>query len=300
MTTITSLTTLVSHYLPVIERQLAAAINFKMPDTRKTLENAMQYSMTPKAKRIRPMLALATQLLFSKTIKPIIPVAVAIELMHTYSLIHDDLPAMDNDTYRRGQLTCHKQFDEATAILAGDTLNTYAFEILTRQLPKCYPAEQILSATAALAHACGINGMTGGQMMDLKSPDHSDFKYLFAMHRLKTGALITASLEIPAILNQAPQGTQKIIKSLGNHLGILFQIADDILDVTGTIKTLGKTAKKDYDQNKLTYVRFFGLEEAKNKLYQEADAAQAQLKKLKNHDTRLFNNFITYFTERDY
>jgi geranylgeranyl diphosphate synthase type II len=200
----------------------------------------------------------------------------ALEMLHTYSLIHDDLPALDNDDLRRGRPTCHKAFGEATAILAGDALQTYAYEVLARL--RC-PAEARVRIIEEIAHATGtIDGMIGGQVMDLeaehKRPDAQTLDYI---HRAKTGALITCALVSGAIYAGASEDQVASIRNYGHMAGLAFQIADDILDVTQTSEQLGKTAGKDLAAEKTTYPSLYGLEASEQKAQQLVNDACAQL-----------------------
>ena len=274
-----SFETFSSVYTPLIDHTLDQILSFDLADGRERLSQAMRYSVLAKGKRIRPLLCVATFLLFSEKPKPIYPVATCLELMHTYSLIHDDLPAMDDDTLRRGCPTCHIQFDEATAILAGDTLNTLTFEILATHLSGSFHASHILKAITLLARSCGVYGMAGGQMLDLTVKSQSEYDIL-QIHRLKTGALIQASILIPAVLSGVSEEVETHLGAFGAHLGLLFQMVDDILDVTACSQTLGKTALKDIAQEKSTFVSALGLETAQKRVAQQHDLALSELRKV--------------------
>jgi geranylgeranyl diphosphate synthase, type II len=290
-----------SEYKHLIESKLKQYLSFKIDDPRAELAEAMLYSISAKAKRIRPLIMIATTKLFNNKVKQIFPLACAIEMIHTYSLIHDDLPAMDNDDFRRGQPTCHKKFGEDIAILAGDTLNTYAFEILAKELPKHYLPENVLQVISMLAIACGVKGMAGGQVLDLKTDiSNQDYDYLKKMHALKTGAIIKVCVTLPAILEGASSQELAHLERYGQHLGLLFQIVDDILDVVGKKETLGKSPNKDQEQNKLTYTQLFGLEKAKELMKNEADKAYNQLKSLSGLNTEILEEMIVYLTKRNF
>jgi geranylgeranyl diphosphate synthase type II len=202
-----------------------------------------------------------------------LPAAVAIELVHTYSLIHDDLPAMDDDALRRGRPTCHVQFDEATAILAGDGLLTLAFEVLSRRLPAAAAAACILE----LATAAGIEGMVGGQQADLEAESAGpvrDLPELESIHRRKTGRLICAALRMGArIAGAAPEALQRL-QVYGESLGLAFQIADDLLDITATAEQLGKQTQKDAGRGKLTYPALLGVDSSRRRAEQLVERAQ--------------------------
>ena len=268
-------TNFAQHQLPAIELAIHDYLNQSFSDQRQVLMDAMKYAAQNGGKRMRPVLALASFQMYSTDIAAILPFAVAIELLHTYSLIHDDLPAMDNDTMRRGRPTCHIQFGEDIAILAGDTLNTCAFELLAN-LP--FSPELVLDAIRRFALACGVTGMSGGQVLDLKST-HSSATVVETIHRLKTGALIEAGISIPALLAGATPEHLKSFAHFGKELGLLFQIRDDILDVIGG-NELGKTPQKDLVQNKLTCCSKYGLQGAKNEMMTCANSALAALSEL--------------------
>ena len=226
------------------------------------LEEAMRYSLLGGGKRIRPVLALATAEALGGEPEPILPLAAALELIHTYSLIHDDLPAMDDDDLRRGRLTCHRAFGEDVAILAGDALYAEAFRLLlTRQSGA--PA-RVLAAAARLATATGVGGMVGGQYIDVTGGAEPGANGLRRLHALKTGQLIAASVECVFELLPAVAGVDGAsLRAFAAELGVLFQIVDDILDVTGTQEALGKQQGADARLGKRTYVTEFGLDGAR-------------------------------------
>jgi len=280
--------TFLEQSLPVIEQHLSDALSHRFNDERDELMGAMRYATTAGGKRMRPVLAMAAYRLFSEDMAPIMPVAVALELTHTYSLIHDDLPAMDNDSLRRGKPTCHIQFGEDMAILAGDTLNTYAFECLTHL---AFPPDRVIQAIRCFANACGANGMSGGQVIDLKSHTHSK-ACVEQMHRLKTGALIEASLTLPALLAGAPSQVVDALRTFGSELGLLFQIKDDLLDVTGG-KDIGKTPHKDTAQAKKTYCSTHGMAGAKQAMATCAQHAHTVLQTIP-HDISILASAIDY------
>jgi geranylgeranyl diphosphate synthase type II len=268
-------------YKPIIEQALLDALPTDPGDPRMQLTQAMRYSLTAKAKRIRPLLCIASFLMFHDDVSRILPVATALEMIHSYSLIHDDLPAMDDDDLRRGMPTCHVKFGEDIAILAGDTLNTLAFEILTETLLSHYSAPAILRAINELSKACGVYGMAGGQVMDLKKPESLvDDTYIHRLHALKTGALIRASITIPAILEQSSEEILMLLTQFGNHAGVLFQMVDDILDVIGSKEELGKTPQKDIKQDKLTFISLYGLETSKTMALHQAELGKKILSEL--------------------
>jgi geranylgeranyl diphosphate synthase type II len=227
-----------------------------------SIHRAMRHSVFAGGKRLRPILCMeSARMVGGEMPEGVDELGAAIEMLHTYSLVHDDLPALDNDDLRRGRPTCHKAFGEATAILAGDALATTAYEVMARL--KC-PAEARVKIIEELAHGTGtIDGMIGGQVLDLEA-EHTrpDAKTLEYIHRSKTGALITASLVSGCLyVNATPTELQRV-REFGRAAGLAFQIADDILDVTQTSEQLGKTAGKDLAVEKVTYPSLYGLEKS--------------------------------------
>ena len=238
----------------------------------------MKYAVTNGGKRLRPYLVYETAHLFGVDFSSSLRTAVALEMLHSYSLVHDDLPAMDNDDLRRGKQTCHKQFDEATAILAGDGLLTYAFEILSAPQTAA-DAETRCELISLLANGAGaFDGMIAGQMLDLyaeKLPASTDAEALIKhIEEMKTGRLIRYACEAGAVLGKAsPQQRQALI-GYSRKIGIAFQIADDILDVEGEQELVGKTLNKDAAQGKVTFVTLYGLDNAKQISRQLIDEAR--------------------------
>jgi geranylgeranyl diphosphate synthase type II len=226
------------------------------------LEDAMRYSLLAGGKRIRPVLSLATARAVGIEESDVLPLAGAIELIHTYSLIHDDLPAMDDDALRRGEPTCHVKFGEDVAILAGDGLYAEAFRhLLTHQ--RSAP-DRVLAAAAELAAATGVNGMVGGQYADVRQPAPAGSAELRRVHELKTGRLISASVLCVLLLTGIEDGAGSApFRRFASELGVLFQIIDDILDVTGTDDALGKPRGSDERHGKRTYVSQFGIDRAR-------------------------------------
>ncbi len=229
------------------------------------LTDAMKYSLFAGGKRIRPILALAAHEACGGDPNDIFPQAAAIELIHTYSLIHDDLPAMDNDDLRRGKPTNHKLFGEAMAILAGDALLTEAFHMMTINSPKISPI-LLVEAISDIAVSAGALGMVGGQALDILSENKVPDKEIVALiHINKTAALIKSSVRIGAILAGSTKDKLEALTRYGENLGIAFQIIDDILDIEGTTEELGKFAGSDKNKHKMTYPGAVGLDEAKKK-----------------------------------
>jgi geranylgeranyl diphosphate synthase, type II len=221
------------------------------------LEEAMRYSLLAGGKRIRPVLTLATALDTGHPPSRVLPLAAAVELIHTYSLIHDDLPAMDDDDLRRGRATNHRRFGEDVAILAGDALFAEAFKHVLGQ--QAGEPEHVLAAVCELASATGVDGMVGGQYLDVKGLAED----IRTLHELKTGRLIGASVECVLLVTGTSQETTTLFRSFAGELGVLFQIIDDILDVTGTDDALGKPRGSDERHGKETYVSRFGLDGAR-------------------------------------
>lgn len=262
------------------------------------LSTASLYALSNGGKRIRPIMTYASSVSTgSKTDNLALDhAACAIELIHTYSLIHDDLPAMDDDDLRRGKPSCHKAFDEATAILAGDALHSLAFELLA-DAPGLN-AEQRIAMIKILAAAAGPRGMVGGQAIDITATDSEmTLEQLQTMHELKTGALIRAALALGGIASGASQTQLMALDNYGRHIGLAFQVVDDVLDVESDTATLGKTQGKDSEANKATYVKLMGVEGAKSEarcLLAEALAALEDFGDTANH----LRDLARYIIER--
>ena len=246
----------------IVEKYLKEILNIN--ENPKLIYDAMAYSVFAGGKRLRPILCLSSCELMNGKLEEVLPVACAIELIHTYSLIHDDLPAMDNDDLRRGKPTNHKIFGEAIAILAGDALLNLGYEILIKHsLETQQNYRNILKATNEIAMAAGVQGMIGGQVLDIlyenKTISYDELKY---MHEHKTGALIEAAICSGAFVAGAKENDIEILREYAKLLGLAFQIKDDILDVTGNEKTLGKKIGSDEATGKSTFVTVFGLKRA--------------------------------------
>ena len=231
------------------------------------IHEAMRYSLFAGGKRVRPVLAIAAAEAVGATTADLLPVASALELIHTYSLIHDDLPAMDDDDLRRGRPTCHKAYGEAIAILAGDGLLTMAFEVLSdpRRM-KSIQARTLVSINREIAVASGVFGMVGGQVVDIQSENKEiDFPTLEYIHTHKTGALIRASVRVGALYAKAGKRQFAALTRYGEMVGLAFQIVDDILDLTGKQEELGKDIGSDLEKGKKTFPSFLGLEESRRR-----------------------------------
>ncbi|MDZ8260245.1 geranylgeranyl diphosphate synthase CrtE [Nostoc sp. ChiQUE01b] len=258
------------------DNALAQAIPIVYPEK---IYESMRYSLLAGGKRIRPILCLATCEMMGGTIEMAMPTACAVEMIHTMSLIHDDLPAMDNDDYRRGQLTNHKVYGEDVAILAGDGLLALAFEFVAIQTPESVKREVVLQVIARLGRALGAGGLVGGQVVDLESEGKSDISLetLNFIHKHKTAALLEACVVCGGLITNAlPEDVQRLTRYAQN-IGLAFQIIDDILDITSTQEQLGKTAGKDQRANKVTYPSLWGLEESRSKAQELVKAACVEL-----------------------
>jgi geranyltranstransferase len=278
-----------------IEQWLGEVLNSPNQEFEQLYES-MNYSLMQGGKRIRPILTKAVLEMLYKEPADYKEFLCAMECIHTYSLVHDDLPAMDNDDYRRGNLTNHKVYGEGLAILAGDGLLTYAFQLMTSNTVAS--AQQKIDAIQCVATAAGPEGMVGGQAFDLLSEDkHIPLEELKVLHTGKTGALFNASVELGLILGSANNATRTALMEYSNCLGLLFQITDDILDVTGTIEELGKTPGSDIRQHKSTYVSLLGLEQAKHQAYLVGSQAHDALN-LVSYDTTILSALIDYLLER--
>ena len=246
-------------------------------ETEQYLFEAIRYASLNGGKRLRPFLVVQSANLFEVNQISAVRTGAALELIHCYSLVHDDLPAMDDDDLRRGKPTLHKQFDEATAILVGDALLTLAFEVLAD--PETHPNSNVrIELVSALAKAAGANGMVGGQMIDLLSENQKlNIQQIKYLQRLKTGKLITFACEAGAILGEATETDRKSLQKYACDLGLAFQIADDLLDVEGNMQEVGKAVNKDRDAGKATFVSILGIERARTEANQLTKQAIAHL-----------------------
>lgn len=265
------------------------------------LAESMNYSVRVGGKRLRPMMMVESCKLFGNEHPALLDFAAALEMIHTYSLIHDDLPAMDNDEYRRGHLTNHAKYGEAAAILAGDGLLNYAFEIVANALAKCKGDEAAVRAFCILSKKAGLFGMIGGQSVDVESEKTGvplDLDDLDFVYKLKTCALIEAALEVGAVLGGADEAQQEIASRVGYAIGMAFQIQDDILDIEGDQSLLGKPIGSDEKNNKNTMASLLGVEEAKKKVSEYTNMGLESLEKLPGDHTFLKNLFL-YLVTRD-
>jgi geranylgeranyl diphosphate synthase type II len=286
------------HLRAEVERYLEG-LRFSADAASAGLEEAMRYSLLATGKRIRPVLALATAEAIGREPASVLPLAAALELIHTYSLIHDDLPAMDDDDLRRGRPTCHKAFGEDVAILAGDGLYAEAFRLLLTE-QRGEPAD-LLAAAAELAAATGVQGMVGGQYLDVAGTAPEGAAGLRRLHELKTGRLIAASIECVLLLAGTEEpATIKRFRAFASELGVLFQIVDDILDVTGSQETLGKLQGSDERLGKRTYVSEFGLEGARKLARESHQRARSALREAARAGAEQLEQITDFIATRTY
>lgn len=271
-----SFESIVETYRDVVDDALRDSLIDRSGDVPSRLGEAMAYSVLAGGKRLRPVLCLLACEAVGGDRACALPAATALELIHTYSLIHDDLPAMDDDDLRRGRATCHKQFDDATAILAGDGLLTHAFEVLAKSGQEHGLNEnQIVESVGALANAAGPAGMVGGQMADLQSETLTDVSVetLIRIHARKTGRLIAAAVQLGGIAGGASAKKVSQLVQYGEKIGLAFQIADDVLDEIGDAETIGKSVRKDADRGKATYPTLLGLANSQSRARELVDQA---------------------------
>ena len=244
-----------------------------------TIAKGMEYAVLNGGKRLRPFLLFATLDLLNEDISKGVKSAIALEMIHSYSLVHDDLPALDNDDYRRGKLTTHKVFGEAEGILIGDSLLTYAFYVLSQKNLEFLSFEQIVNIISKTSEYAGINGMIGGQMIDIQSENKKiDFETLKYIHSHKTGKLIKLPIEIACIIANVEKDKKEVLEEYANLIGLAFQVKDDILDVEGTFEELGKPVGSDVDLHKATYPSILGMEESKKILNDTVEKAKEIIK----------------------
>src|SRR5258706_860547 len=278
-----------AEYLACQQRRIDAALQRWFPAEStppKSIHKAMRYSLFAGGKRIRPILCIAAAEAVSNSTDGIESAACTLELIHTYSLIHDDLPALDNDDLRRGLPTCHKVFGDAMAILAGDALLTLAFQVLAQM--ECVP-ERKAALIAELAVSAGtVGGMIGGQVNDIEGEGkHPDAALLYDIHHAKTGALLKASLRMGGIYAGCDEEQLQALSKYGEHVGLAFQIVDDVLDVEQPSEALGKTAGKDAQQKKITFPAVYGIERSREMAEEERSAAHQVLRPFGKRAERL-------------
>ncbi|OKP84212.1 polyprenyl synthetase [Paenibacillus sp. P3E] len=285
----------------LVVKELEAALpeHWKVPGS---LKDAMNYSLQAGGKRLRPLLVIAACEALGGSREAALPVAAAIEMVHTYSLIHDDLPAMDNDDYRRGKLTNHKVFGEATAILAGDALLTHAFySVVQASRRHGISADRALSVVEDLAEMAGPRGMVGGQIADMEGEQgFTDLQQLQYIHQHKTGDLIIFSLVAGGRIAGADSRQLEALRDFGTHIGLAFQIQDDILDLVGDEGKLGKKTGSDVKQQKVTYPYFIGLDASREEVQRLTAAARSAVLEGGFHDSTRLLDIAEYLMKRDH
>lgn len=287
--------------LSEIQRDVDSCFDVFLPvpeDTRALLVEAMRYAAIGAGKRVRPLLLCATAEMYGVDRRTAIRAGCAVEAIHAYSLIHDDLPCMDNDDLRHGKPTLHKAFDEATAVLAGDSLHALAFEILSDHGTSGEPFTRA-ELIATLAAASGKDGMAGGQMMDMAAEDAEyDLHSITRLQQLKTGALLAASVEMGAVLGKVPPEGRAHLRAYARDIGLAFQIADDLLDVTGDEAKAGKTLRKDEEQGKQTFVTLMGEDGARDQARALVEQAVGHLAQ-HGEEADLLRALARFIVERD-
>lgn len=285
-------------YKAIIETEIIEYV--KKLEAPAVVKEAMAYSLEAGGKRIRPLLVFAVLGAFGKNLRMGIPAAAAIEMIHTYSLIHDDLPAMDDDDLRRGKPTNHKVFGEAVAVLAGDALLTYSFQLISGMNDPEVTAQMKLDLVSEIAKSAGAEGMVGGQVADMEGEDKQlTLRELEYIHEHKTGKLLTASVLSGAILSGANEEQLQHLRNFGYHLGLAFQIRDDILDIEGSVELIGKPVGSDEGNHKSTYPSLLSLQGAKEKLEQHIGLAHASLAKTAL-ETDLLNELTDLIATRNH
>ena len=283
------------NYIKLIELKLDEFLPVKYPQE---IWESMRYSLLAGGKRLRPILCLETCKVLCGSYEQAIPTACAIEMLHTQSLIHDDLPCMDNDDYRRGKLTNHKKFIESTAVLAGDALLSFAPQIIIQKTPESVAAQTVLKVLEEFLVSAGAEKLIAGQVVDIDSEGKQiDKKTLTFIHENKTGALFKLSIRAGAILGNADEKMIQALTMFAEKFGLAFQIMDDILDVTSTLEELGKTPGKDALEEKATYVSLYGLDEAKNQVASLCGSACDILKE-NNIESNILTGIVESISER--
>ncbi|WP_416379371.1 polyprenyl synthetase family protein [Erythrobacter sp.] len=269
-------------------------------DTSARLIEAMRYAAIGGGKRVRPLLVVSTASLFGVAREPALRAGAAIEAIHVYSLIHDDLPCMDDDDLRHGKPTLHKAYDEATAVLAGDALHALAFEVLADPETSADPFSRV-ELISTLGTASGMSGMAGGQMMDMVADEEGvtyDLPAITRLQQLKTGALLAAAVEMGAILGKVPPQGRAPLRAYARDIGLAFQIADDLLDVEGDVEKAGKALRKDNEQGKQTFVTLMGIDKAREQARALVDQAVGHLAAY-GPEADILRALARYIVERD-
>lgn len=282
-------------YKKLIEQKLDEYMPVQYPEK---IWESMRYSVLAGGKRLRPILCLEACRIISGSYENAVPTACAIEMLHSQSLIHDDLPCMDNDDYRRGKLTNHKKFSESTAVLAGDALLSFAPQIIIQKTPESVAAQTVLKVLEEFLVSAGAEKLIAGQVVDIDSEGKQiDKKTLTFIHENKTGALFKLSIRAGAILGNADEKMIQALTMFAEKFGLAFQIMDDILDVTSTLEELGKTPGKDALEEKATYVSLYGLDEAKNQVASLCGSACDILKE-NNIESNILTGIVESISER--
>ncbi len=294
--------TLLDSALLRVQREVDVAFDQFLPvpdDTRAPLIKAMRYAAIGGGKRLRPLLTIATASMYGVAREAAVRTGCAVESIHVYSLVHDDLPCMDDDDLRHGKPTLHKQFDEATAVLAGDSLHALAFEILSMPETSGDPFVRA-ELVAALAGASGWGGMAGGQMMDIAAESGAahDLHTITRLQQLKTGALLGAAVEMGAILGRVPETARGSLRAYARDIGLAFQIADDLLDAEGDETLAGKALRKDEEAGKATFVSVMGIEGARSQARALVDQAIGHLSSY-GEEAELLRALAQFIVERD-
>ncbi|QPC99895.1 polyprenyl synthetase family protein [Qipengyuania soli] len=302
MNLVTTKPDLLSEAFERIQDEVDSAFDAFLPvpqDSRARLVEAMRYAAIGGGKRVRPLLVVATAELFGVNHNAAVNAGCAVEAIHAYSLIHDDLPCMDDDDLRHGKPTVHMAFDEATAVLAGDSLHALAFDILTQPDTSTDPFVRA-ELVATLARASGHDGMAGGQMMDMMSEEQDyDLRQVTRLQQLKTGALLAASVEMGAVLGRIPPEGRAHLRAYARDIGLAFQIADDLLDVEGDQDKAGKALRKDEGQGKRTFVTLMGVEQARAQAEMLVEQAGSHLAS-HGEDARLLVELARFIVKRDH
>lgn len=303
MVQVASDTDLLMEGLKRVQTEIDSVFDAFLPvpqDTRARLVEAMRYAAIGGGKRVRPLLLVSTAELFGVDRDAALRAGCAVEAIHVYSLIHDDLPCMDNDDLRHGKPTVHKTFDDATAVLAGDALHALAFEILADQGTSSDPFTRS-ELIATLGQASGMSGMAGGQMMDMVADEEGvqyDLPTITRLQQLKTGALLAASVEMGAILGKVPPEGRAHLRAYSRDIGLAFQIADDLLDVSGDEAKAGKALRKDEEQGKQTFVTLMGVEKAREQARALVDQAVTHLGTY-GEEANMLRALARFIVERD-
>ena len=279
------------------EGRINSALDSSLPQDKTILTQAIRYSVLSGGKRLRPLLVYLASELGKAPIEAQDTLGCSVELIHCYSLIHDDLPAMDDDSLRRGKPTCHKKFGEAIAILAGDALQPLAYTLITES--NQIEEEIKVKLVSILSKACGWDGMVEGQILDISDHDHFSIEELDSMHMKKTGTLIVACLEMGGMISDLPKPMIKLLKLFGEKVGLAFQIRDDIIDLESPPEVSGKTQGSDLIKEKLTYPSLIGIKASKERAIELSEEAKGFAKKLSGDSNKLIR-LCDFIVQRDY